>query len=40
MTKAGWYDYVYRVAIGEMQISEALNAFSAKADSVLNSYYG
>lgn len=38
--KAGWYDYVYRVARGEMQISEALSAFTDKANKVLNSTYG
>ena len=39
MNKAGWFDYVYKVAKGEMQASEAVNAFSGRATSVLNSTY-
>lgn len=38
-SKPGWYDYVYKVAQGQMTANQAVSEFTARGNSVLNSFY-
>lgn len=37
--KPGWYDYVQKVALGQMTANQAVSAFKGRANSVLSSTY-